>query len=268
MLKQRVLTAVVLVPLVVALVGFAPLLWLAAALAALMMVAAWEWAGLAGYTRPPARLLYCLLTAVALLLTAWLAHTQSPEATLWIVCGLGLGWWLFALLWVSRWRYALPQPLKALGGWLTLVPAWLAVLGLRAQRPALLLLLLALIWAADIGAYFAGRAFGRHKLAPAVSPGKTWEGVGGGTLALLAVSALASRWLLPQAGPLLIPICLLSGWFSIVGDLSESLFKRQAGVKDSGRLFPGHGGVLDRIDSLSAAAPVFWLGLAVAGVRA
>lgn len=265
MLKQRLITALVLLPVIVLLVLFAPTLWLEVLFGVLTLLAAWEWAALCGYTGTGARVIYCVVTAAWCWVVVLAGHAWSWPVTLGAVCTVALVWWLFTLVWLGIWRARLPRPFKALGGWLTLVPPLFAALALQVQRPILLLLLLVLIWAADSGAYFAGRAFGRHKLAPAVSPGKTWEGVAGGTLALLVVALLALWRVHPGGGPVFILICIVSGWFSIVGDLSESLFKRQAGLKDSGSLFPGHGGVLDRIDSLTAAAPVFWLGLMLAG---
>ncbi|MDE2197218.1 MAG: phosphatidate cytidylyltransferase [Gammaproteobacteria bacterium] len=264
MFKQRLLTAVVLLPGVIALVLYAPSMLLALVFSAVVLLGAYEWALLAGYLQRGARLRYCgvtLLLCTLLYIAGWRGSWTLLLTAMMVVA---LGWWLLVPGWLV-WRITFPRSLKAVCGWLTLIPALFAVVALQAFRPGVLLWLLALVWAADIGAYIAGHAFGRHKLAPLVSPGKTWEGVIGGTLALL-VAAYAGMWLvLPQAGPRLILICMLTGWLSILGDLSESLFKRQANRKDSGTLFPGHGGVLDRIDSLTAAAPVFWLGLSLMG---
>lgn len=260
MLKQRIITALILLPIVVLLVLFAPTTWLAVLFSALTLLAAWEWAALCGYARTGGRILYCLLTAVWCAAVVLAGRVWSWDGMLGSLCGVALAWWLFALIWIAVWRADFPRPCKALSGWLTLIPPLFAVLALPRH---LLLLLLVLIWAADSGAYFAGRSFGRHKLAPAVSPGKTWEGVAGGTLALLTVTLLGVRLLLPGNALFFILVCVLTGWLSMVGDLSESLFKRQAGVKDSGALFPGHGGALDRIDSLTAAVPAFWLGLSL-----
>jgi phosphatidate cytidylyltransferase len=156
--------------------------------------------------------------------------------------------------------------LRALAGDLILVPAWGALVALHGQEPhgpAWVLFLAALVWLADIGAFFAGRRWGRRKLAVRVSPGKSWEGVAGGVLAALAGAAVA----VVLAGeplhqvPILFVLVVVTVAASVLGDLTESLFKREAGLKDSGGLLPGHGGVLDRIDSLLAAAPVFVLGL-------
>jgi phosphatidate cytidylyltransferase len=153
---------------------------------------------------------------------------------------------------------------RAVAGLLVIVPMWLGVALIHADPgPAYVLVLMLLVWGADTGAYFAGRAFGRHKLAPHVSPGKSWEGVAGGMAMTVAVAAMASWLLHPMMGaPLFILLSLVTVAFSILGDLQESMFKRIVDLKDSGGLLPGHGGVLDRIDSLTAASPVFALGVA------
>ncbi|MGH8320878.1 MAG: phosphatidate cytidylyltransferase [Gammaproteobacteria bacterium] len=262
MLKQRIITALVLLPLAVLLVLLAPTWTLALVAGVVVLAATWEWSSLSGETAELLKISRIILVAVLLYLL-WLARRDM--LILWVMALVALVWWLFATFWVSRWRREFPRPVKLFCGLLTLVPAWLATVALHEspRGPVKLLFLLVLIWAADIAAYFAGRAFGRHKLAPAVSPGKTWEGVAGGTIATLVVALLGVWWVLPSAGYFLILICVLTGWLSIVGDLSESLFKRQAGIKDSGTLFPGHGGVLDRIDSLTVAMPVFWIGLSL-----
>lgn len=260
MLKLRILTALILLPVVVALVLLAPTWVLALVMAIVVLAATWEWMPLSGFVSPAVKITAVIWMTILMVLF-WLLR-QDTRVTL-VVMLVALAWWLFALLWVICWRLNFQRPIKLVCGFLTLIPAWVAAVSLHAgaQGPRRLLFVLVLIWAADIGAYFAGRAFGRHKLAPLVSPGKTWEGMAGGTLGLLVIALLGVWWVLPSSGYALILICLLTGWLSIVGDLSESLFKRQAGVKDSGSLFPGHGGVLDRIDSLTAAVPVFWLGL-------
>jgi len=147
-----------------------------------------------------------------------------------------------------------------------MIPAWLALDFLYRLEPALLLFMLVIVWAADIGAYFAGKRWGRVKLAPGISPGKTWEGVLGGMLLVLALAAVRGLVAGNNLGVLL-PFCLAVALLSIVGDLTVSIFKRNAGLKDSGKLFPGHGGLLDRIDSVTAAAPLFALGVSWAGLR-
>jgi phosphatidate cytidylyltransferase len=173
-----------------------------------------------------------------------------------------LAWIIFAPRNVAPWS-------AGLAGVLALVPAWLALVRLRylPHGADWVLFTLLLVWSADIGAYFAGHRFGRVRLAPEVSPGKTWEGVLGGCALSAIVAVAGSAWF---ALPLysFVPLCLAAVAFSIVGDLTESLLKRFAGVKDSGTLFPGHGGVMDRIDSVTGAAPVLFFGLIMLGVIA
>ena len=168
-------------------------------------------------------------------------------------------WWLAALAWIFVFPTPVPALLAWIAGLLVLVPAYLAMDTLYQLSPWLLLMALVLIWLADIGAYFSGRAFGRIKLAPRVSPGKTWEGVAGGLLTSLA-AATAIAIYLDQNLFVLAPFIAAVVGVSVVGDLTVSMFKRHNGIKDSGSLFPGHGGILDRIDSLCAATPVMVAG--------
>jgi phosphatidate cytidylyltransferase len=265
MLKQRILTAIILLPIVVALILYAPTTWLAVALTVVMSLAAYEWSALAGYTGHTLRIRYVLVTLLICGGFYMGGRYAGWEIVLWSLVVLAVVWWFSILVWLAFWRGRMPRALKAVCGWVTLIPSLFASVALADARPALLLWLFCIIWSADIGAYFAGKAFGRHKLAPEISPGKTWEGVAGGTMTMLLAIAIGWWWLIPHDRAVLFIICLIAGWFSIVGDLSESFFKRQAGLKDSGTLFPGHGGVLDRVDSLTAAAPFFWLGLKLAG---
>ena len=260
MLKLRILTALVLIPLVLALIFYAPGWLFASVLALLALAGAWEWAALAGFTDRLRRAL-CVLGCSLLMAVLCFLNQQLPyPQVLVLLCLSALAWWLLSALWVAFWHMELGRPLKLVCGLLTLLPSLAAVVALRAVSPLGLLMLLLVVWAADIGAYFTGRAFGRHKLAPLVSPGKTWEGLVGGLVAAVLVAVVGGTWLPVSRMPFIL-ICMFVCLFSVVGDLSESLFKRQAGVKDSGVLFPGHGGVLDRVDSLTAAAPVYWLGL-------
>jgi phosphatidate cytidylyltransferase len=169
-------------------------------------------------------------------------------------------WWLIALLWVMFMPAVINPGSAALAGVLVLLPAWLALVRLHQMNPQLLLFVLLLVVAADVGAYFAGRSFGKHKLAPRVSPGKTWEGVLGGFAGAMLLASIGCVWL--HLAPLpFVALCAVVFVASILGDLTESMFKRHAGLKDSGTLLPGHGGVMDRIDSVTAAAPIFLLGL-------
>ncbi|HKE39757.1 MAG TPA: phosphatidate cytidylyltransferase [Casimicrobiaceae bacterium] len=270
MLKTRILTAVVLIPLVLlALFGLGTRGWGLVALA-IVVIAAGEWAGLASF-RPPFAILFVaavLLIGATLLFAGVADFTDEkgwPDALLVSVCGTTTLFWLFiAPMWLySGWRVT-SAPVLALLGWLLLLATWVAVVQVRARGPWLLLALMAIVWIADTAAYFAGRRFGRHKLAPSISPGKTWEGVAGAMIAVAAYAlvllALAESGGLvhsvtPAAAAAWIVLALLLASLSIVGDLFESHLKRQRGVKDSGRLLPGHGGVLDRIDALIAAMP-------------
>lgn len=259
MLRQRILTAVVAGTLLLAVLFAAPV-WLTRGLiVAAMLAAAWEWGAFLSPPGPLARLAYvatigALLAVCAYLLSAGLLSVVS-------VLIAALAWWLAALAWLFFYPTPVPRALAALGGALILLPAWLALDWLYRESAALLLFMLAVVWSADIGAYFAGRRFGRVKLAPAVSPGKTWEGVLGGLVAVAVVAAAGGRYFGFELA-VLVPFCLAIALISVVGDLTVSVFKRAAGLKDSGSLFPGHGGLLDRIDSVSAAAPLFALGLA------
>ena len=269
MLGTRILTALILIPLVLAaLFLLPPFGWATAALAAIA-VAAVEWARLAGSgQRGQAVFAACVvgLGAVALLVPATgFGAGGWPARTLLALCGPALAFWLLV---APRWLHSNVRPesavAMALAGAVVLIGAWAAVVQLQARGPWLVLAAMAIVWIADTAAYFAGRAFGRHKLAPAISPGKTWEGVYG-ALAAVAVYAFALVPLAQRAGYTAEPsplatmmwVALALGLvlLSIAGDLLESLLKRHAGVKDSGKMLPGHGGVLDRIDALLAAMP-------------
>ncbi len=264
MLRLRVITGVILASVIVGAVLALDTAWLGVLLGAITLIGAWEWADLSGVPGWPGRAAYLAgLLALAGLLLAYVPSLA--------VLVLAAGWWL-----AVAWRIALgrPAPVHAgavSGAWLvagplTLLPAYVAMLSLHASEGAVFLLYaLGTVWVADIGAYFAGRRWGRRKLAPAISPGKTWEGVAGAA-ALVAVYGALGAWLLgfgAAAGVVFVALVLLAGAASVVGDLFESLLKRAAERKDSGRLLPGHGGVLDRIDSLTAAAPVLALGSAL-----
>ena len=174
-------------------------------------------------------------------------------------------WWFIAFLWTFRFPTAIPMPARWLCGVLVIVPLYAALILLYRHGLEYLLFTMLIVWAADAGAYFAGKMFGRVKLAPAISPGKTWEGVIGGLL-LVGVLAVATSVWRELSMAVFLPFCLAVAAISVVGDLTVSMFKRTAGVKDSGSLFPGHGGVLDRVDSVAAAAPLFALGLGWLGL--
>lgn len=263
MLRQRILTALVLGPLAVVAVLFLPHVLLMGILAAAVLAGAWEWSAFPGFTRRSARLLYVGCIGVALALAwCWLGSRRG------VLDGLlyaTAAWWSCAAIWVML----APQRVNRIGvglaGLFVLLPAWLALVHLHAKAPVLMLFLLLLVVSADIGAYLVGRRYGRRKLAPRVSPGKTWEGVFGGLFAAAVMALLGMNWLSAGTGlidsAVFLVLCLVVVAASIIGDLTESMFKRYAGLKDSGTLLPGHGGILDRIDSITAAAPVFLLGL-------
>jgi len=271
-LRARLISAAILVPLVVYVVLGLPTRYLALAFGAVLLLAGWEWAALVPLRSIPARLAYCSTLAVILALL-W---QGDPGHYIVPLLALACAWWLVALFWLTRPQFCAVRStrcilLKLLAGLLVSVPPWAALVVLHQRTghgPELVLALLVTVWLADSGAYFAGRRFGRHKLAPQVSPGKTVEGVYGGLLASLLFAALAG-WMLGGSLSWMLSfmaVVLVAVLFSIVGDLLESLMKRQSGIKDSGHLIPGHGGIFDRIDSLVAAAPVFlsgllWLGL-------
>lgn len=268
-LRQRVITALVLVPLVIWCVFLAPGLWpFRLFAAAIVGVAAWEWSRMAGLDAGWMQVAYAGIVLALLGVLAWLPLQQSTQL---VIYGVAVVFWLLAHRVVRAYpqqthAWANPPVLSALGVVL-LVPAWLGLTTLQAASPWWLLYLFLLVWGADTGAYFAGRAFGKVKLAPAVSPGKTVEGFLGGlalTL-LLAVIVAVQRDLAGQRFWAFMGLSLLTVLASVLGDLFESMVKRQAGIKDSGSIFPGHGGALDRIDSLTAAAPVFALGWLLAG---
>lgn len=262
-LKQRILTATVLAALLLAgMFLLANIVW-----ALLMCVpatlAALEWGRLAGYPRGGSLLFTAIVTATCLGFMVLAASapplSNSAAAAAVFLYLLALLFWTIAVpLWLYRgWRLRQPLFLGAVG-WMVLVPAWLAIVSLQKSAQLLLAVLLA-VWIADIAAYFAGRSFGRRKLAPQISPGKTWEGVMGAFAAVLIYGFVASFVLQPSANfyDRLIMMVFVSALtvLSIVGDLFESWIKRVAGAKDSGALLPGHGGLLDRIDSLTAALP-------------
>ncbi|MGH8539244.1 MAG: phosphatidate cytidylyltransferase [Stenotrophobium sp.] len=267
MLVQRVVTALVLLPLLLGAIFFAPTPWLYALFSAAGLLIAWEWTGLMRWNgRSGARAVFLVLTAL-LLAAAWCA---PADAHIWIFGAAAL-WWLAAFALLPGFPENLqrhPPAAAAMGalGLLQIVSTLLALAVLHAMNNGALRLvyLFFLIFAADTGAYLAGRNFGKHKLAPNISPGKTVEGAIGGLLLCAAWALTAGIYVFQVSGRqvwLLLALSLVVAVFSIVGDLSESMFKRVAGIKDSGNILPGHGGILDRVDSLLAAAPVMVLGL-------
>jgi phosphatidate cytidylyltransferase len=257
MLRERVITALILAALVLLVIFLLPHAATMGALALLVVAAAWEWSAFPRFTQHSARVFYVAFVA-ACIAAAWLFGVDRAELDGLIYAALL--WWVFALVWLATAPARVNRVTAALAGLLVLLPVWVALVRLHDRGPQLLLFLILLVVAADVGAYFAGRQFGRNKLAPRVSPGKTWEGVVGGFAAAALMAALGVWWFNVDA-PRFLALCIVVVVASIVGDLTESLFKRHAGLKDSGKLLPGHGGLLDRVDSVTAAAPVFLVGL-------
>jgi phosphatidate cytidylyltransferase len=257
MLRERVITALILAALVLLVIFMLPHAATMAALALLVVAAAWEWSAFPRFTQHSARIFYVAFVAACVAASWWYGVEREEMGRL---IQAALAWWVFALIWVVIAPAQVNRVTAAGAGLLVLVPAWLALARLHAAGPQLLLFLILLVVAADVGAYFAGRRFGHNKLAPRVSPGKTWEGVVGGFVAAALMAGVGGWWFKVDA-PRFLALCIVVVVASIIGDLTESLFKRHAGLKDSGRLLPGHGGLLDRVDSVTAAAPVFLIGL-------
>ena len=263
MLKQRIITALILGALIVLAIFKLPNQWLAIIFATVTLVGAWEWSTLIGLKKPLLKLFYVALIG-ALIILVWFFMPLRHESTLLALASI---WWacvvILLALYKSRWlQSAWLHKLLVLSAFIVLVPAWLALTKLHAQGPEVLMFLLALVWVADIAAYFVGKRFGKNKLAPQLSPGKSREGVLGALSAsfVMAIIGLQMFTFSKQGSLYFIGLCVLTALISVVGDLYESLLKRKANAKDSGTILPGHGGVLDRIDSLTAAAPGYSLG--------
>jgi len=268
MLKQRLLTAAVLIPFVMYGILAFSTPYFALMFAVIVLLAGWEWSGVMKRSSSSKRGVYSAIVGVLMAILWFFVSVTSADWLVLLV--VSLFWWLSALIWVltypkSTSRWSSPW-LLFLIGLLVLIPMWSAVVSLHQfgeQGPYLVLYLLALVSFADTGAYFGGRQWGKHKLAPRVSPGKTWEGVVS-ALVVTGVFSLIAANLFSLSGnqlPAFVVLSLVTVCFSILGDLTESMFKRNAGLKDSGTILPGHGGVLDRIDGVTAAAPVFVVGL-------
>ena len=271
-LKKRVITALILAPTAISLVLLIPTFGWAIVTAVLCLLALWEWSRLSGLRDRRVRgvLLALYLTAMGLL---WIYRGSTIY---WALMIAGALWWLVAIFWLRHFSYgAAPTPentrIKLLVGLLMVLPAWTALVELHQGQPYghfWALLAIMLVWAADTSAYFTGVRFGKTKLAPHISPGKTREGALGGLIGA-GLTVLVGGWLLGVHGWMLLPLLilgLLSVSFSIIGDLFESLIKRHANVKDSGAMFPGHGGVFDRLDAIFAAMPVFVIGKTLLGL--
>ncbi|MDR2219425.1 MAG: phosphatidate cytidylyltransferase [Methylobacillus sp.] len=261
MLKQRMLTAVVLLAGFLAALFYLPELYWDLLMLAVICAAAWEWGRLAGFTPSGAKVFSVLVAmlgiAIIVLTELWILPKDEPfiEMAFFALFMVPVIFWMIAVpLWMKLRPHITNGFFLAAIGFIVLLPTWLAVVGLRDSSPSLLLAVMATVWIADIAAYFVGKRLGRRKLAPTISPGKTWEGVVGALCGIMLYGAAlclifsVSFWVIPG---LLVLVVM-----SVVGDLFESLLKRQAGLKDSSHLLPGHGGVLDRIDGLTSTLPL------------
>ncbi len=259
MLRLRILTGVVLGVTVAALTLVGSTAVAAAVLGILWLIGSVEWTRLAGLRRRGAAGFVALHLAV--MLSALLAGFGSPVT---LLLWLALPSLLMTMLAIQRYPQVFGTAVVTAMGFGALIPSWLAFALLHRIEPGISLAAVIVVWGADVGAYAFGRAFGRHKLAPSVSPGKTWEGAFGGLLAAMAVAGVATLWLaLPVV---FVAVAAVAAAASIFGDLGVSLLKRHAGLKDSGRLLPGHGGALDRIDGLTTGLPIIAIGLQFARV--
>lgn len=270
MLFHRILTALVLLPLVIAGVLYLPTDGFALVMGVIILIGAHEWLRLASLVKLSEIVLFFVLVIAGLLFCYWMLQYQGVGLSFFSL--VTVGWLVITGLIIQYNPKTSPVPgkrTKAALGLFVLVPTWAALVflhGYSEQGPALVLFAMSLSWVADTGAYFAGRQWGRVKLAPTISPKKTREGVYGALLAVGLWSGLLIG-LRPETGSVfqVVLLCLIVCLVSVIGDLFESLLKRQAGIKDSGHLLPGHGGILDRIDSLTAVAPVFMFGLLLLG---
>lgn|SRR5690606_39125830 len=278
MTRTRVIVALILAPAAIAAILLLPTPWLMALSAVVFLAGLWEWFRLSDIGDTLARTLLLALNLALMVALVWASRTSSGfnYVLIQLATLLGVAWWLLACLWLRHFEFASnhadthARVFKLLAGTAAIVPAWCALGMLHHAQPhghRWLFVALAIVWAADSGAYFAGRRWGRRKLAPRISPNKTVEGLLGG----MACGLLVAMVFAPMAGaslaqlPLVAVVTLVAVGFSVVGDLFESLLKRHVGAKDSGDLLPGHGGILDRIDGVIAALPAFAVGKAWLG---
>jgi len=271
MLKQRIITAFILLFLLLAALFILPVSAWSALVGLVVLLGAREWTTLSKMRKFEARL-YMIATLILCFSMIWMQLFLPPDQKMilqFLVYGTSVLFWVLVVpLWLAgRWSTS-GKWLLSFIGWVVLLPMGMAMLDLRSeiQQPWWLLGAMGLVWMADICAYFTGRALGKHKLAPGISPGKTWEGVAGATLGVLVYIAIVmfNTGLMQRYS--LILFALIGVAFSVMGDLFESAIKRQAGVKDSGKLLPGHGGLLDRIDALTSTLPLAALVLILTGL--
>lgn len=273
MTKTRIIAALVMAPIAIAAILLLPTPWLVALVALLFLVGLWEWFKLAEIDDTLSRTVLLVANLLLMVLLVW--ASAGSMVLFQIVTLVGVAWWCVALLWLRFFNFAsdhetYARMFKLAAGTLAVIPAWCALGLIHAGKPnghLWLFTALTIVWAADSGAYFAGRSlggklFGNRKLAPRISPNKTLEGLLGGLVAGVACGLLFAWW----AGmtvvqiPAVAVVAVATVLFSVVGDLFESLLKRHVGAKDSGHLIPGHGGVLDRLDGVLAALPIFAVG--------
>lgn len=263
MLKSRIITAVILLSLLLLVLLALPDAWWTGLVVLMVMQGTLEWSKLSRIAGRNAYV-YGALTLCIMLAIVWSdagnvdAGQTLPHLLIYAVAALF--WLIIVPTWlIVGWKVE-NQLLMCLAGWAVMIPTGLAMLDLYALSPLILLFVMCLVWVADIGAYFAGRRFGKNKLAPSISPGKTWEGVAGALLGATIYVALVWNISAYADHRGVLPVLLLASWWwvglAIIGDLFESAIKRQAGVKDSGALLPGHGGLLDRIDALTPTLPL------------
>jgi phosphatidate cytidylyltransferase len=270
--KQRLITALILAPIAIAGIFFLNPFYFSLFIGFIISLGAWEWANLAGFEDSKLRVCYAGFIAFCL----FISHFISAH----IILGISVLWWVLAAVFIYLYprntQYWSAPITGLLLGILVLVPAWRGLVYLRSGTITIssdintllvILFIMLLVWGADVGAYFSGRAWGKRKLAPSVSPGKSWEGVWGGLCVclLLAIAASSLYKFSLEHSISLILMSVVTAVVSVEGDLLESMFKRHRGIKDSSQLLPGHGGILDRIDSLTAAIPVFTFLLIQAG---
>lgn len=270
MLKARIATAAVLIPIVIALIFFADVIWFSVFFSLIVVIGAWEWAKLSKLNEKM-KYMYVIFSLLILFAIYWFDNSLLKESIILI----GSLYWLIAIglvVFYQKQRNLLPRnsSILMLIGLFLLVPMWCSLVVLKSNTEigsVLIMLLMLLIWGADTAAYFAGKKWGKRKLANHVSPGKTWEGTIAGIFASIVIAiayVIVSNKNLDES-IIFIGIAILTVIGSVFGDLMESIVKREAGQKDSGNILPGHGGVMDRIDSLTAASPIFVCGLILAG---
>ncbi len=286
MTRTRLIAALVMAPVAIAAILYLPTAWMVTLAAIVFLMGLWEWFDLADIDETLGKTVLLLAHVALMVALVWASRSGNgfSFALFELMTLVGVVWWLLALAWLGRYTFAsdhttYARVFKLAAGALAIIPAWCALSWLHGSDTSAsmvgsipkghfwLLTALMMVWAADSGAYFAGRRFGKHKLSPRISPNKTVEGLIGGLVAgvvvALAMSLLAgatfSQW------PKIALVALVATLFSVVGDLFESLLKRHAGVKDSGHIIPGHGGVMDRLDGVLAALPAFALGKALMG---